>query len=170
MIEAAGRSMGRRSLACTGLLLSSGRPSGSMTRPSNESPTATSTTRPVRRTSSPACRRQDSPSRTTPISFSSTLKAIPDWPPRNSSNSSKPTPGRPATLATPVETLTIVPTSCNASPGLKASRAFANAAIVRSKPFSKLPEEAFIDGSLPGETRPALRALPRPWARARASA
>ena len=56
MMGAAGRSMGRRSPVGNGPLPSSGRPSGSMTRPSNPSPTATSMTRPVRSTSSPACR------------------------------------------------------------------------------------------------------------------
>ena len=79
-----------------------------MTRPSNPSPTATSMTRPVRSTSSPACRCEYSPSSTTPISSSSTLKAMPSTPPGNSTNSSKPTPGRPETLAMPVETLVIV--------------------------------------------------------------
>ena len=120
MMGAAGRSMGRRSLAATGPLPSSGRPSGSMTRPSNPSPTATSMTRPVRSTSSPACRCQYSPSSTTPISSSSTLNAMPSTSPGNFTNSSKPTPGRPETLAMPVATLVIVPTSRGVSCGVNA--------------------------------------------------
>ena len=98
MMCGAVRSMGRRSLAATGPLPSRGRPSGSMMRPSNPSPTATSMTRPVRSTSSPACRCQYSPSSTTPISASSTLNAMPSKSPGNFTNSSKPTAGRPGHL------------------------------------------------------------------------
>jgi hypothetical protein len=47
MIGAAGRSMGRRSLAATGPLPSRGRPSGSITRPSSPSPTGTAKGLPV---------------------------------------------------------------------------------------------------------------------------
>ena len=144
MMGAAGRSMGRRSLEATGPLPSSGRPSGSMTRPSNPSPTATSMTRPVRSTSSPACRCQYSPSSTTPISSSSTLNAMPNTPPGNFTNSSKPTPGRPETLAMPVETFVIVPTSCGVSCGVKASRTWLIPANARSKTLCKLSGAAFI--------------------------
>ena len=138
MMGAAGRSMGRRSLEATGPLPSSGRPSGSMTRPSNPSPTATSMTRPVRSTSSPACRCQYSPSSTTPISSSSTLNAMPNTPPGNLTSSSKPTPGRPETLAMPVETLVIVPTSRGVSCGVKASRTWLIPANARSKTLCRL--------------------------------
>ena len=122
MMAAAGRSIGRRSLAATGPLPSSGRPSGSMTRPSNPSPTATSMTRPVRSTSSPACRCQYSPSSTTPISSSSTLNAMPNTPPGNSAAPQSRRRGGRETLAMPVEMLVIVPTSCGLSCGVNVSR------------------------------------------------
>ncbi len=147
MMGAAGRSMGRRSLAATGPLPSSGRPSGSMTRPSNPSPTATSMTRPVRSTSSPACRCQYSPSSTTPISSSSTLNAMPNTSPGNVTNSSKPTPGRPDTLAMPVAMLVIVPTSRGVSCGVKASRTWLIPANALSKTLWRLSGSMFI-GSL----------------------
>ena len=134
----AGRSMGRRWLEATGPLPSSGRPSGSMTRPSNPSPTATSMTRPVRSTSSPACRCQYSPSSTTPISSSSTLNAMPSRSPGNFTSSSKPTPGRPDTLAMPVATLVIVPTSRGVSCGVNASRTWLIPANARSKMLCRL--------------------------------
>ncbi len=47
---------------------------------------------------------------------------MPNTPPGNSSSSSNPTLGRPETLATPVETVVTVPTSCGVSSGTKASR------------------------------------------------
>ena len=109
-----------------------------MTRPSNPSPTATSMTRPVRSTSSPACRCQYSPSSTTPISSSSTLNAMPSTSPGNVTNSSKPTPGRPETLAMPVATLVIVPTSRGVSCGVNASRTWLIPAKVLSKTFCRL--------------------------------
>ena len=130
--------MGRRLLEATGPLPSSGRPSGSMTRPSNPSPTATSMTRPVRWTSSPAWRCQYSPSRTTPISSASTLNAMPSTSPGNVTNSSKPTPGRPDTLAMPVATLVIVPTSRGVSCGVNASRTWLIPANALSKTFWRL--------------------------------
>jgi hypothetical protein len=138
MMGAAGRSTGRRSLEATGPLPSSGRPSGSMTRPSNPSPTATSMTRPVRWTSSPAWRCQYSPSRTTPISSSSTLNAMPSTSPGNVTSSSKPTPGRPDTLAMPVETLVIVPTSRGISCGVNASRPWLSLRTRWSKTLCRL--------------------------------
>ena len=150
MMGAAGRSMGRRSLAATGPLPSSGRPSGSMTRPSNPSPTATSMTRPVRSTSSPACRCQYSPSSTTPISSSSTLNAMPSTSPGNVTNSSKPTPGRPETLAMPVAMLVIVPTSRGVSCGVKASRAWLIPANALSKTLCKTFRSRFIGSRLAG--------------------
>ena len=97
------------------------RPIGSMTRPISPSPTGTSITRPVRSTSSPACRCSHSPRSTTPISSESTLNAMPYRSPGNFTSSSKPTPGRPETLAMPVETLVIVPTSRGVSCGVNAS-------------------------------------------------
>ena len=145
MMGAQGRSMGRRLVVVTGPLPSSGRPSGSITRPSNSSPTATSMTRPVRSTSSPACRCEYSPSSTTPISSLSTLNAMPKTPPGNSSNSSKPALGSPETRAMPVDTLVIVPTSCSVRCGVKASRAWRIPANVRSKTLCKLSGAVFID-------------------------
>ena len=139
--------MGRRLLEATGPLPSSGRPSGSMTRPSNPSPTATSMTRPVRWTSSPAWRCQYSPSRTTPISSSSTLNAMPSTSPGNVTNSSKPTPGRPDTLAMPVATLVIVPTSRGVSCGVNASRTWLIPANALSKTFWRLSGSMFIGSS-----------------------
>ena len=121
MIGGAGRSMGKRWLEATGPLPSSGPPNGSMTRPISPSPTGTSITRPVRSTSSPACRCSHSPRSTTPISSESTLNAMPYRSPGNFTSSSKPTPGRPETLAMPMETLVIVPTSRGVSCGVKAS-------------------------------------------------
>jgi len=91
-----------------GPLPSRGRPSGSMTRPSNPSPTAMSMTRPVRWTSSPAWIFQKSPSRRRQFQSASTLSAIPSTSPGMFTNSSKPTPGRPDTLAIPVATLITV--------------------------------------------------------------
>ena len=119
-----------------------------MTRPSNPSPTATSMTRPVRWTSSPAWRCQYSPSRTTPISSSSTLNAMPSTSPGNVTTSSKPTPGRPDTLAMPVATLVIVPTSRGVSFGVNASRTWLIPANALSKSFWRLSGSMFISSSL----------------------
>ena len=149
MMGGAGRSTGRRLPEATGPLPSSGRPSGSMTRPSNPSPTATSMTRPVRWTSSPAWRCQYSPSRTTPISSSSTLNAMPSTSPGNVTNSSKPTPGRPDTLAMPVAILVIVPTSRGVSSGVNASRTWHIPANTPSKTFWRLSGSMFIGSLLP---------------------
>ena len=172
MMGGAGRSMGRRLLEATGPLPSSGRPSGSMTRPSNPSPTATSMTRPVRSTSSPACRCQYSPSSTTPISSSSTLNAMPNTSPGNVTNSSKPTPGRPETLAMPVATLVIVPTSRGVSCGVKASRAWlipANALVEDVlQAFRSRVHWLFVASSGSagfGSARAWLQAWARPWLR-----
>ena len=54
MIAGAGRSIGSSVSVATGPFPSSGRPSGSTTRPSNAGPTGTRTTSPVPRTVSPA--------------------------------------------------------------------------------------------------------------------
>ena len=148
MMGAAGRSIGRRLLEATGTSPSSGRPSGSMTRPSNPSPTATSITRPVRSTSSPAWRCQYSPSSTTPISSSSTLKAMPNTSPGNITSSSKPTPGRPDTLAMPVAMLVIVPTSRGASCGVEGFPRLAHRSRMRGrKPLAGLRERSMFSGS-----------------------
>ncbi len=135
MMGGAGRSMGRRWLEATGPLPSSGPPNGSMTRPISPSPTGTSITRPVRSTSPPACRCSHSPRSTTPISSESTLNAMPYRSPGNFTSSSKPTPGRPETLAMPLETLVIVPTSRGANCGVKAS----TARLMPVNAWSKMP-------------------------------
>ncbi len=137
MMGAAGRSIGSRASACTGPQPSSGRPSGSMTRPSSPSPTATSITRPVRSTSAPARRWVWSPSSTTPMSSSSRLKAMPKTSPGNRISSSSPMPGRPDTRAMPVDTESMVPTSRGASVGAWRCRAPASAANAASKAHSR---------------------------------
>ena len=121
MMGGAGRSIGKRWLDATGPLPSTGRPIASMTRPISPSPTGTSMTRPVRSTSSPACKCWHSPRSTTPISSASTSNAMPNRSPGNCNSSSKPTPGRPDTLAIPIETLVIVPTSRGVNCGTNAS-------------------------------------------------
>ena len=133
MMGGAGRSMGKRRLEATGPLPSRGRPSGSMTRPISPSPTGTSITRPVRSTSVPACRRSQSPRSMTPISSSSTLNAMPYSSPGNITSSSKPTLGRPETLAMPIETFVIVPTSRGVSCGVNA----ANVRLMPANAWSK---------------------------------
>ena len=135
--------MGKRWLEATGPLPSSGPPNGSMTRPINPSPTGTSITRPVRSTSSPACRCSHSPSSTTPISSESTLNAMPYRSPGNFTSSSKPTPGRPETLAMPMETLVIVPTSRGVNCGVKASSVRLIPANAWSKMLCRLSGELF---------------------------
>ena len=134
-------------------------------------------TRPVRSTSSPACRCQYSPSSTTPISSSSTLKAMPNTPPGNLTNSSKPTPGRPETLAMPVAMLVIVPTSRGSSCGVKASRDLAHAreravedtlqALRRSAHRARasgLGSQAWSQAwPQPSARRLGLRASPQSW-------
>ena len=119
----AGRSMGRRSVVATGPRPSSGCPNGSITRPNSAAPTPTSITRPVRVTSSPACRCSQSPSSTTPTAVASTLNAIPSMPPAKVTSSSKPTPGRPVTVAIPVDTVATTPTSRQTGAGACPSRA-----------------------------------------------
>ena len=170
MIGAAGRSIGSRWSEATRPLPSSARPSGSITRPSKPSPTATSITRPVRSTSSPACRCQYSPSSTTPTSSASTLNAMPKTSPGNFTSSSKPTPGRPDTRAMPVERLLIVPTSRRVNPGVPASRALPMSAKVRSKACRRVAVGALMgfpvrSGSAPSPVRrpasPAWRGTPR---------
>ena len=72
---------------------------------------------------------------------------MPNTPPGNFTSSSKPTPGRPETLAMPVETLVIVPTSRGVSCGVKASRAWLIPANARSKTLCRLSGAMFM-GSL----------------------
>ena len=76
---------------------SMGAPSGSTTRPRNASPTGTDRTSPVRVTSMPSSTPANSPSTTTPISFSSRFWARPSVPSANLMSSLAITPGSPST-------------------------------------------------------------------------
>jgi hypothetical protein len=81
-----------------------------MTRPSRVSPTATSMTgpcvRPRRLLAASVVAEQDDADVVLVH-----VEGNAEHPPGNFTNSSKPTPGRPETLAMPVETLVMVPTS-----------------------------------------------------------
>ena len=165
--------MGKRWLEATGPLPSSGPPNGSMTRPISPSPTGTSITRPVRSTSSPACRCSHSPRSTTPISSASTLNAMPYRSPGNFTSSSKPTPGRPETLAMPMETLVIVPTSRGVNCGVKASSVRLIPANAWSKTVCRLSGELFNGPPLgpraPVQARVWVHASARAWLQPSAS-
>ena len=95
MTPGAIRSTGREALAAIGPLSSSGRPSGSTTRPSSAAPTGTSTTRPVVLTVSPSLIAVALPRMTAPTVSSSRLRAMPINPPGNSSSSEDSAPDRP---------------------------------------------------------------------------
>ena len=115
-------SMGRRALETIRPLPWRGRPNGLTMRPINPSPTARLSRAPefdfIARVQLPVVTQQNAP-----MSSSSTLNAMP-YNSANFSASSKPTPGRPETLAMPVAMLVIVPASRGASCGAKASRAW----------------------------------------------
>ena len=87
MTPGAIRSTGRVFVVAMGPLSSSGRPSGSTTRPRSAWPTGTSTTRPVVLTVSPSLMCVASPRMTAPTVSSSRLSAMPMTPPGNSSSS-----------------------------------------------------------------------------------
>jgi hypothetical protein len=110
MTPGAMRSTGRRAVAAIGPLSSSGRPSGSTTRPSSAWPTGTSTTRPVVLTVSPSLISVELPRITAPTVSSSRLRAIPKTSPGNSSSSLARAASRPVDLAMPSPTSTTVPT------------------------------------------------------------
>ncbi len=76
-IPGAMTSSGRRCGDWIGPLPSSGRASGSTTRPTSASPTGTLSSRPVVRTSSPSLMSKYSPSTTAPTELSSRLKTRP---------------------------------------------------------------------------------------------
>ena len=80
MLAGAGRSTGSKRLALIGAPPSSGRPSGSTTRPSNASPTGTRTTSPEPVTVSPASTSVASSSSTQPIRSRSSVWTNPVWP------------------------------------------------------------------------------------------
>jgi hypothetical protein len=95
MTPGAIRSTGRVFVAVMGPLSSSGRPSGSTTRPSSSGPTGTSTTRPVVLTTSPSLMAVALPRMTAPTVSSSRLRAIPNTPPGNSRSSEESAPASP---------------------------------------------------------------------------
>src|SRR5919106_2335954 len=113
-----------------GPLASSGRPRGSMTRPSTPSPTPTESTLPVRLTGWPSSIPSASPRTTTPISSSSRLNASPYTPSENSRSSRAMAPGRPATRAIPSPVSTTRPTSWRSVSGRKPSTCLRSASAM----------------------------------------
>src|SRR5262245_50622305 len=101
----------RRSVALISPLPSTGRPSGSTTRPRNSSPTGTERISPVRLTGSPSSMPTGSPRRTHAISRTSRLRATPSTPPGNSSSSLAMADGSPSTRAIPSPASVTRPTS-----------------------------------------------------------
>ena len=97
------------SLVLTGPFPSIGKPMPSTTRPSNCSPTGTSITFPVPRTSVPSLIVEGSPKITIPTLSSSRFNAIPAILPSNSTSSLYETSDKPWTLATPSPTSITVP-------------------------------------------------------------
>ena len=95
MTPGAMRSTGRLAVVAIGPLSSSGRPSGSTTRPSSAAPTGTSTTRPVVLTVSPSLIAVALPRMTAPTVSSSRLRAMPISPLGNSSSSDASAPDSP---------------------------------------------------------------------------
>src|SRR3954467_10374389 len=114
--EGACTSSGRLSLASISPLPSSGRPSGSTTRPRKPSPTGTDRMLPVRRTSWPSSMCWASPRMTQPISRTSRLSAMPRTPPSNSSSSLVMHECRPSTRAMPSPVSVTTPTSSRDAP------------------------------------------------------
>src|SRR6266542_1554240 len=114
-------------------LPSNGRPSGSMTRPRNWSPTGTERIRPVCLTSSPSSIWEASPRITHPIWRTSRLNAIPRMPPGNSSSSLARVEGRPSTRAMPSPVSVTRPTSSRDTPGSKPSTCLWRALLISSE-------------------------------------
>src|SRR3954466_13751947 len=114
--EGACTSSGRVSLLSISPLPSSGRPSGSTTRPRKPSPTGTDRMLPVRRTSWPSSMCCASPRMTQPISRTSRLSAMPRTPPSNSSSSLVMHECRPSTRAMPSPVSVTTPTSSRDPP------------------------------------------------------
>src|SRR6266511_5465121 len=113
-------------------LPSSGRPSGSTTRPRKPSPTGTESTRPVCLTSSPSSMPEASPKTTQPISRTSRLSAVPRRPPGNSSSSRAMVEGIPSTMAMPSPVSVTRPTSSRVTVGRNDSTCFLRAAAMSS--------------------------------------
>src|SRR3954447_4786432 len=114
--EGACSSSGRVSVVSISPLPSSGRPSGSTTRPRKPSPTGTERMLPVRRTSWPSSMCWASPRMTQPISRTSRLSAMPSTPPSNSSSSLVMHECRPSTRAMPSPVSVTTPTSSRDAP------------------------------------------------------
>src|SRR5581483_4476580 len=101
---------------------STGRPSGSTTRPSRPSPTGTERMRPVARAGWPSSMCSMSPSTTAPMESSSRFSASPRTPPSNSSSSLTAVFGKPEMCAMPSPTSVMRPTCCFSTSGRKPSR------------------------------------------------
>src|SRR3954447_239090 len=104
-------SSGRVSVVSIGPWPSSGRPSGSTTRPRSASPTGTLTTLPVRFTGSPSRTCSQSPKSAAPTLSSSRFMARPTTPCSSSRSSRATALSRPWMRAMPSPTCSTVPTS-----------------------------------------------------------
>src|SRR6266545_4247923 len=122
----------RVSSASISPLPSSGRPSGSITRPRKASPTGTDRMRPVWRTSPPSSIPDSSPNTTQPTSRTSRLRATPSSPPGNSSSSLAMVDGMPSTMAMPSPVSVTRPTSSRVTDGRNDSTCFRRAAAMSS--------------------------------------
>src|SRR6266508_372570 len=122
----------RVSSASISPLPSSGRPSGSITRPRKASPTGTDRMRPVWRTSPPSSMPAASPNTTQPTSRTSRLRATPSSPPGNSSSSLAMVDGMPSTRAMPSPVSVTRPTSSRVTDGRNDSTCFRRAAAMSS--------------------------------------
>ncbi len=133
-------SSGRVSSVLIGPPPSSGRPSGSTTRPSSASPTGTLATRPVRLTGSPSFTCSHSPNSAVPTLSSSRLNARPTTPCSSSSISSATAFSRPYTRAIPSPTWRTVPTSARSvSTSYSWIRCFRIDVISSGRSFTKSP-------------------------------
>ncbi len=115
--EGAWISRTRKPSSLIGPLSSSGRPSGSTTRPRSPSPIGTERIRPVCLTGAPSSISAPSPRITTPIVSMSRFRATPGIPFGNSSSSFAMARGRPSTMATPSPVETTRPTSSRSIEG-----------------------------------------------------
>ena len=133
-------SSGRVSSVLIGPAPSSGRPSGSTTRPSSASPTGTLATRPVRLTGSPSFTCSHSPNSAAPTLSSSRLNASPTTPCSSSSISRATAFSSPYTRAIPSPTWSTVPTSARSvSTSYSSIRCFRIAVISSGRSFTESP-------------------------------
>ena len=131
MMAGASRSMSRRSVKRSGSRLVQRIPERVTTRPRSASPTGTSVTRPVRRTSEPASMFPPF-SRSTMETSSSRPITIPRRPPGKRASSSKRMPGRPLTRMMLPLTDSTVPISRGASSGYIRSAPVPDRSRIRS--------------------------------------